>query len=436
MTVKTSEIFDTLLANLKVGDTATSIASRRDEIAKALNKDFRETESCTAYKLMVGSFGRHTAIKGVSDLDMIFILPPDIRSEYNNETGPRRILERVRDVLSARYPRTEVRVDQCVVRVKFVSNSFKFEIQPAFENSDGSFSYPDTKAKNWKITKPRKEITETKACNERTSMNMRRLARMVRAWKNANGVNMGGLLIDTLVYKFFEQTKDYDAAGTRSFDLMVRDFFKFLKEQPEQNYYLALGSQQQVYIKEKFHPKAKRAYNRCLEAIKCEGKLLANKKWREVFGTMVPLSTTVNEASRKFRDTEEFIEDKYPVDISETVFIDCKVTQSGWRPTWLREMLKDGAPLKAGRILEFLVTSCSVTKPYILMWKVLNRGPEAERRDMIRGQIISSGKSRTRLEHSDFKGDHVVECYVIKDEVVVARDRISVPIINTSTETT
>ena len=436
MTVKTSAIFDALLANLKVGDTATLIASRRDEIAKALNRDFRKAESCTACRLMVGSFGRHTAIKGVSDLDMIFILPPDIRSEYNNETGPRRILERVRDVLSARYPKTGVRVDQCVVRVQFVSNFFRFEIQPAFENIDGSFSYPDTKAKNWKITKPRKEITETKACNERTSMNMRRLARMVRAWKNANGVNMGGLLIDTLVYEFFEQTKDYDAAGTSSFDIMVRDFFKFLKEQPEQNYYLALGSRQRVYIKEKFQPKAKRAYNRCLEAIKCEGKLLTNRKWRKVFGTMVPLATATSETSHTFRDTEEFIEDKYPVDISETVFIDCNVTQPGWRPTRLREMLEDGVPLKADRALEFLVTSCSVAKPYMLRWKVLNRGPEAEQRDMIRGQITRPNKSGTRLEHSDFKGDHFVESYVIKDAVVVARDRISVPISNTSSETT
>ena len=75
-----------------------------------------------------------------------------------------------------------------------------------------------------------------------------------------------------------------------------------------------MGSQQQVYIKEKFQPKAKSAYNRCLEAIEYEGNLSANKKWRKVFGAMVPLATTVNEASRKFRDTEEFIEDKYPVD--------------------------------------------------------------------------------------------------------------------------
>ncbi|WP_404817815.1 nucleotide-binding domain-containing protein [Rhodococcus rhodochrous] len=31
-----------------------------------------------------------------------------------------------------------------------------------------------------------------------------------------------------------------------------------------------------------------------------------------------------------------------------------------------------------------------------------------------------------------FKGAHVVECYVIKDGIVVARDRIDVPIDNTS----
>jgi len=74
--MKTSEIFDMLLANLKVGQTAAVVASRRDEITKALNKDFRSKEACTDYKLMVGSFGRHTAIKGVSDLDMIFVLPP------------------------------------------------------------------------------------------------------------------------------------------------------------------------------------------------------------------------------------------------------------------------------------------------------------------------------------------------------------------------
>lgn len=428
--MKTSEIFGTLLANLRVGDTANTVASRRDEITKALNKDFRSKEGSTDYKLMVGSYGRHTAIKGVSDLDMIFILPSGIRSDYDSETGPGRMLDRVRDDLKARYPSTEIRVDQCVVRVQFTSNAFTFEVQPAFENDDGSFSYPDTKAQGWKVTKPRDEINATKECNDRTSTNMRHLARMTRAWKNANGVAMGGLLIDTLVHKFFAQTDGYDSVGTGAFDLMSRDFFEFLKDEPEQDYYLALGSRQRVHVKAKFQPKAKKAYNRCLEAIEDEGKSSANKKWREVFGTSVPLATS--EASRAFKDTEQFIEDQYPVDIAESTTIDCEVTQNGWRPDTLRNMLRFGTLLRADKNLTFKVASCSVDEPYELKWKVLNRGAEAERRDMVRGQIIDSSRPGIHEEHTDFKGDHVVECYVIKDGVVVARDRIDVPISNTS----
>ncbi|MCD0452576.1 nucleotidyltransferase [Actinocorallia sp. API 0066] len=428
--MKTSEIFDALLDSLKVGDAAAAVATRRDEIAKALNKDFRSKVGCTDYRLMVGSFGRHTAIKGVSDLDMIFVLPPGIRSAYSSETGPRRVLERVRDALKSRYPHTDIRIDQCVVRVQFTSNAFKFEIQPAFENSDGSFDYPDTVAKGWKVTKPRKEIKATKECNDRTSTNMRHLARMVRAWKNSNGVNIGGLLIDTLVYRFFAQTDEYDSAGTGSFGSLARDFFEFLKDEPNKDYYLALGSSQRVTVKARFQPKAKKAYSRCFEAIADEGTAAANKKWREVFGTPVPLAVT--EASKAFTNTEQFIEDRYPVDIMESVTIDCEVTQNGWRPTQLREMLCTGAPLRSDRKLKFIVTECSVPQPYELKWKVLNRGPEAERRNMIRGQIVDSNKPNARAEHSDFRGEHVVECYVVKDGVVVARDRIDVPISGTS----
>ncbi|MFT4087716.1 MAG: hypothetical protein QM658_11310, partial [Gordonia sp. (in: high G+C Gram-positive bacteria)] len=160
-------------------------------------------------------------------------------------------------------------------------------------------------------------------------------------------------------------------------------------------------------------------------------KSSANKKWREVFGTSVPLATSTNEAPRSFRDTEEFIEDNFPVDITESVVIDCEVTQNGFRPAWLRAMRRSGLLLQVNKSLRFVVTDCSAAEPYDLKWKVLNAGPEAERRDNIRGQIVSSNRRGVRTEHSDFKGEHVVECYVVKDGVVVARDRIDVPISNT-----
>jgi hypothetical protein len=433
--MKTAEMFDGLLSALKLGDTASVIANRRDEIAKALNKDFRSKDGYSGYNMMVGSFGRHTAIKGVSDLDMIYILPAGIREDYAGDSGPRRMLKRVRDDLKARYPKTDIRVDQCVVRVQFAANAFKFDVQPAFENTDGSFSYPDTKSASWKITKPRDEIQAIRESVDRTSANMRYLARMARAWKNATGVAMGGLLIDTLVYRFFEQTHEFDAVGSGSFDRMARDFFEFLKNEPEKDYYLALGSRQRVYVKDKFQPKAEKAYNRCVKAMKAEGTSLANDTWREVFGTFVPRAKNWNDA-RSFRKSEEFVEDRYPVEISETVSIDCDVTQDGWRPMKLREMLRTGMLLKADKKLRFKVVTCSVPQPYTLKWKVLNRGPEAERRNCVRGQIVDSTASGVRDERSDFRGDHLVECYIVKDGIVVARDRIDVPISTTSIRST
>lgn len=219
---------------------------------------------------------------------------------------------------------------------------------------------------------------------------MRHLARMARAWKNANGVAMGGLLIDTLVQRFFSTTDAYDSAGTGSYDLMVRDFFEFLRDEPDKSYYLALGSNQQVKVKARFQPKAKKAYIRCLEAIEEKGKASANKKWRAVFGRSVPLAAS--ESSRVFDDTEQFIEDMFPVDIAHSVTIDCEVTQDGWRPASLREMLRGRTLVMTNRDLRFKVTSCTVAHPYNLKWKVLNRGAEAERRNNIRGQIIGSSQ--------------------------------------------
>nr|WP_267284590.1 hypothetical protein [Klebsiella pneumoniae] len=36
---------------------------------------------------------------------------------------------------------------------------------------------------------------------------------------------------------------------------------------------------------------------------------------------------------------------------------------------------------------------------------------------------------RQKIESTNFRGDHIVECYCVKDGVVVAKDRIHVPIV-------
>lgn len=71
----------------------------------------------------------------------------------------------------------------------------------------------------------------------------------------------------------------------------------------------------------------------------------------------------------------------------------------------------------------------SVGGCYQVYWKVLNRGEEAQRRNCVRGQITLDKGHKTKEENSNFQGDHIVECYLVKNNIVVSKDRIHVPII-------
>lgn len=128
-----------------------------------------------------------------------------------------------------------------------------------------------------------------------------------------------------------------------------------------------------------------------------------------------------------FTDTEQFIEDIYPVNLRYHCKVSCHVSGNGWTSTPLSQflsILRYYLPHNFEISCKMISTDCP--KPYEILWKVKNVGPEAERRDMIRGQIDQKGASI--IEHSQFFGNHYIECYIIKDNVCVARNRIEVPI--------
>ena len=428
-----SEMFSELLDNLKV-DNADQISLRYGEITSSLNKKFRDTDSKTANTLQVGSYGRWTAIKDISDLDMLYIMPKGKWDTYKNGKQSQ-LLTDVKDAIKARYPSTNVRVDRLVVTVTYTN--FHVEVQPVFEefddNDESYFKYPDTyNGGSWKITKPRQEIAAMKEFVDQKNKNLRRLCKMARAWKNKHGIAKGGLLIDTLAYNFLKSTTEYDDRSFMYYDWMSRDFFEYLKDQPNQDHYKALGSGQNVKVKKKFQNNAKKAYELCLDAIKSGDSDTAHDKWKKVYGRPFPAKpvegkeTNANEAYA-WRNTEEFIEDLHHVDIQYNLRIDCDVSQAGFRTQSLRKMLAGRFPLLAQKKLLFHVCENDVPEPFTFKWKVLNRGDIAKKKDMIRGQIFTG--SRRKEERTSFKGEHLVECYVLKDNVVVAKSSIDVPIV-------
>lgn len=426
----TAEMFQGFLGNLVV-DNSEAISLRYGEITACLNKKFRNTESKTANCLQVGSYGRWSAIKGVSDLDMLYIMPSSKWDDYKGGKQSQ-LLADAKDAIKSRYSTTNIYVDRLVVCVEY--SNFHVEVQPVFEQEDGSYKYPDTyNGGSWKITKPREEINAMRDVDADKNKNLRRLCKMARAWKNKHGVGIGGLLIDTLAHNFLKSTTYYDEKSYLYYDWMSRDFFKFLADQPDQEYYAALGSGQRVKVKNKFQKKAKKAYELCLKAIEADGTDSVHGKWKKVYGRPFPakpaaVQKSTSSAELSWRDTEQFIEDRYPVDIRYSLRIECEVSQKGFRESLLTQMLARKIPLMVNKSLKFTVEYVDVPGSYSIKWKVLNRGPEARRKDCVRGQIVEDEGYGSRVESTSFVGEHIVECYAVKNGVVVAKDRIEVPI--------
>jgi len=425
-----AEMFEQFINNLAI-DNQEQISNRYGEITSCLNKKYRGTDSKTANSLQVGSYGRKTAIKGISDLDMIYMMP---KSEWERFKDGRQsaLLQEVKNAIKDRYSRTEAWGDGQVVVVSF--DNHEIEVLPAFEQEDGNFKYPNTNdGGSWPITRPRSEIKAVSDLDNKKNGNLRRLCKMIRAWKNKRNVVMSGMLIDTLAYKFLDSTTTYDDKSFLYYDFMMRDFFKYVSELPEQNYFLAPGSNQHVIVKKNFQRKAKKAYSLCLEAIAAEGQSGVNGKWKKLFGRPFPASAAISEKAAlneniSWDNTEEFIEDKYPVDIRFNLEVDCDVSQNGYRENTLYNMLLKRMPLLAKKNLLFKIKYIDVPKPYQIAWKILNRGDIAKKRNEIRGQIVWDTGSQAKRENTKFRGPHLVECYAIKNGVVVAKDRIDVPI--------
>lgn len=426
-------MFKTFLDNLKVDQNgAKKISGRYNNITKILNKKFRNIDSETNYCLQIGSYGRWTGIKGISDLDMIYIMPNYAWDGYKN--NPSKLLTDTRAKLLSHYDSTDINVDLCIVAVKFKKQ--EVEVQPAFEQADGSFKYPNSSGDgSWKITKPREEIKAIQEFNEQKNNNLRNLCKMIRAWKNQCGVAIGGLLIDTLAHNFLQSTSKYDTKSFHYYDEMIRDFFEYLKNEPEKSYYLALGSQQRVKVAASFQKKAKKAYENALLAIKSSDSQKHNA-WKKIFGRPFPSSTqfTDNLATESFSynhydKTEEFIEDSYTINIRYPMKLDCEVSQNGFREDSLLNMLRNKLPLKSNKTLFFKANVSQIAEPFELKWKILNRGSEAIKRNCIRGQIVDDAGRYEKTEHTNFRGEHEVECYAINNEgYVIARASIDVPI--------
>lgn len=290
-----SDNFKVFCSNLRMdSEDISKIQYRYHMITKRINMEYWDSTSDVNHSLYVGSYGRGTDIFA-SDIDMLVELPAEVYHRFNMYSGNKQssFLQEIKGKLQKTYSSSYLKGDGQIIAINF-SDGINFEVLPCFLNNDKkTYTHADSNyGGSWRITKPKNEIQAVNELNNTTNKNYKRLCRMIRAWKHHCNVNISGILIDTIAYRFLKEWK-YKDNSYLYYDWMSRDFFKYLKELDKlQTKWFVPGSDRYIFECNNFSYKASIAYNKSLEAIEAESReyfYTAKSKWREIYGTKFPL---------------------------------------------------------------------------------------------------------------------------------------------------
>jgi len=105
----------------------------------------------------------------------------------------------------------------------------------------------------------------------------------------------------------------------------------------------------------------------------------------------------------------------WPNRCTHKVSIEGKARRDGWRTL----LSKLGFNKIARRYSLRFEAKTDVSEPYEIYWQVVNTGDEAKSCGQLRGSIFPGGK--VRYETTQYTGFHWVECFIVKNGVLVAR---------------
>lgn len=405
------EYFEKFIENISLTKKQRDDAiTKYKGICKCLNEEFYDSEYSDSIKFLFGSYKKKTTISHPNkDVDVIFKIPKATFERYQSqENGPSNLLTRIKNTLKDKYSTTDkIKNWTKVVLIDF--QSFKVEVLPALEQENGKFTIPNSgNWEDWIIDfDPKKEINDFFNSNNSNDKLTRKLIKMIKKWKlEKSAINIKTYILDTYVIDFLSNYTFTDYPN------LIADFFNYLHAIENQTYTETAMNQSK---------KALDYYN----SNKIDSSI---EEYKKLFGNLFPknISKSFSNIQYSVAPNEEFIENIFNVWINSQYFvkINCEVSQDGWRPTLLNKI----SFLAKSKKLRFFIENHNINEPFNVKRKVRNFGREAESKNDLRGEISNDNGKREKKENTKYRGEHFVECYIIKNDICIAKDKIIVPI--------
>jgi len=414
--------FEKFCKNIKLTKNQRGDAKRKYKgVCTVLHNKFYETKYNGNTKYLFGSYRKRTAIRPLiesQDVDVLFKMPEEMYETFQKQqNGQSALLQLVRRALiDSKYALSEKpKAWGKVILVQTADGTHNVELLPAFEQMDGRFIIPNTEnGGSWEIFDPRNEIDTFKKSDEETEGLTSELSRIIKRWaREVSSLALKSYEIETHVVSFLRW---YSYKGV-AYSVLVKDFFVHLSS--------IVNAENKSYV-----DTAKNRAEKAVDFEKNEKYESSTEEWQKIFGNSFPNGFAVhkNIFEGKNVSSEEFIEQQVnEVNINPyyKIDLDCEVKQDGFREALLSKLTFG---LRKNKGLDFFIKETNVPRPYSIKWKVRNFGKEAEQVGQLRGEITDDKGKERKTERTAYRGEHFVECYIIKDDVCVARQQIIVPI--------
>lgn len=267
---------------------------KADRIARSLFAKYYPDQVFTpACYLKVGSYGKGTAIRPRTDLDMLFVLPWDVYARIEALTGNKQsqLLQEVRRTVLGTFPNTEIAADGQAVVAPF--QTYNVDIVPAFRFITGDFTgqyfiADTTDGGQWRLSNPVAEYNWLRQVDAAWAGKATHLIKMLKAWKRECNVEIKSICLEVLANVFVSQW-EHRHQTIFYYDWMMRDFFAFML------YYVngwarPAGITEQILLGDCWESKCGTAYNRALKACEYEradDDITAALEWQKIFGSQL-----------------------------------------------------------------------------------------------------------------------------------------------------
>jgi len=271
--------------NIRLTENQQQDAKTKYEgVCEKLHTSYYDTEYDGSTKFLFGSYKTKTNIRPLTpdqDVDVIFKIPDETYKRFKNYdgNGPSALLQEIRGYLKEKYTTTDkIKAWGKVVLVQFSENTHNVEVLPTHEESDNSFTIPNSSdGGSWEKFNPREEIDSFQDSNTKTNGLTADIVRMLKSWvHNTTSLDYKSYQLQKDVIKFLVNNYKNGAEYSEYSNLM-EDLFQHLKKNCDESI--------QSYVETSLN-RAKKA-----NSLETDRKFKeASEEWRKIFGTEFPIA--------------------------------------------------------------------------------------------------------------------------------------------------